>query len=145
MKTMRAGCEITRPWWLIVIIVLETLPMFLGPIVAFNLPGFMGGKGAEELNQATYIYTARNVAVGIALLLGWWLRNAPMLFVLILIRLITDLVDLPTILAFDLSQNPPLLIGIFMTLYYIPAVIALVYLWRVMTQQPAKPAATAPE
>lgn len=144
MKAMRKAFEIKLPWWLVVIIVLETLPMFLGPVAAFNLPGFMGGKGAEELNQATYIYTARNVAVGIALLLAWWLRNAAMLFILILIRFITDLIDLPTILAFDLSQNPPLLIGIFVTLYYIPAIIALVYLWRLMTAQ-AEPAVSAPD
>ena len=127
------------PWWLVAVIILETLPMFLGPVAAFNLPGFMGGKGAETLNQATYIYTARNVAVGVALLVAWWLRSAPMLFGLILVRLITDLVDLPTLLAFDLARNRSLVIGIFVFLYYIPALIALRYLWGRMKSDPHPP------
>ena len=129
--------KISIPWWLTLIIILETLPMFLGPVAAFLLPGFMGGPGAEEINQATYIYAARNGAVGIAFLIAYALRSAPMLFILILIRLITDLVDLPTLLAFDLATNPPRVIAIFVFLYYIPALIALTYLWRAMKKETA--------
>lgn len=120
------------PWWLILIVVLETLPMFLGPVVALTRPGFLGGPEAETINQAAYIYSARNVAVGLAFLLALGLRNAPMLFVLILIRLITDMVDLPTILHFGLATNEPRMIAIFVFLYYIPAVYALWWLWREM-------------
>ena len=125
------------PWWLIVIIVLETLPMFLGPFVAVTRPAFMGGPEAEVINQAAYIYSIRNIAVGIALILATMLRSAPMLFVLILVRLITDLGDLPTVLTFGLVQNEALTIGIFVLLYYIPALIALRYLWGQMTKSTA--------
>ena len=52
-----------------------------------------------------------------------------MLFVLIFVRLLTDLVDLPTFLAFDLAANRARLIGIFVFLYYLPALLALRYLW----------------
>ena len=117
------------PWWLLVIIALETLPMFIGPYVALTRPGFMGGPEAETINQAAYIYSARNFAVGIALLIALFLRSAPMLFILIAIRLITDLGDLPTLLSFDLVQNKALTVGIFVFLYYIPAVFALRFLW----------------
>lgn len=120
------------PWWLFVIIVLETLPMFIGPYVALTRPGFMGGPEAEAINQAAYIYTARNVAVGVALITAMLLRSAPMLFGLILVRLITDFFDLPTILAFGLVRNEAVTIGIFVFLYYIPAFIALRYLWGSM-------------
>ena len=129
---MSTSTRLAIPWWLTVIIILETLPMFLGPVAAFNLPGFLGGPDAETINQATYIYAARNVAVGIALIVAYLLRSAPMLFILILIRLITDLIDLPTLLMFDLASNQARVIAIFVLLYYIPAIIALRYLWGQM-------------
>ncbi|MEL6237649.1 MAG: hypothetical protein AAFQ90_03545 [Pseudomonadota bacterium] len=126
--------KIKLPWWLLVIIAIEILPMFLGPYIAMNRPAFMGGPEAETINQAAYIYTARNGAVGIALILATILRSAPMLFGLILVRLLTDFVDLPTILIFDLVQYKALNIGIFVFFYYIPAIVALRYLWRKMKE-----------
>lgn len=135
---------IKLPWWLVLIIIIETLPMFLGPVAALNLPGFMGGVGAEELNQATFIYLARNFAVGFAFLIALALRNGPMLFILIFIRLFTDVVDLPTLLSFNLITNVPLVVGIFVFLYYIPAVFALWYLWKQMRQAQGAASAKAP-
>ena len=61
-----------------------------------------------------------------------------MLFILIFIRLITDLIDLPTMLLFDLASNTTRLIAIFVFLYYIPALIALRYLWKQMRQESDK-------
>ena len=124
--------KIKVPVWLWVIIVLETLPMFIGPYVALSRPEFLGGPEAEAINQATYIYLARNFAVGFALLIASYLRSAPMLFILIFVRLFTDIIDLPTFLAFGRSLNTGRLIGIFVFLYYIPAVFALRYLWGQM-------------
>ncbi|HBM87116.1 MAG TPA: hypothetical protein DD437_01095, partial [Rhodobiaceae bacterium] len=109
-------------------------PMFLGPVAAFYLPGFLGGPGAEEVNQAAYIYAARNLAVGFAFIIAFALKNGPMLFILIFIRLFTDLIDLPTLLHFDLATNTGRVVSIFVFLYYIPALIALRYLWTQMRQ-----------
>ena len=124
--------KITIPWWLTLIVVIETLPMFLGPVAALSLPPMLGGSGAEEINQAAYIYAARNLAVGIAFIIAYVLKNGPMLFILIFIRLFTDLIDLPTLLSFGLVSNVIVVIAIFVFLYYIPAVFALRYLWRHM-------------
>ncbi len=55
-----------------------------------------------------------------------------MLIILIFVRLFTDLIDLPTLLHFGLSSNPPVTIGNFTFLYYIPALFALRYLWQQM-------------
>ena len=67
-----------------------------------------------------------------------------MLFVLILIRLLTDLADLPTILAYDLAQSELRAIGIFVLLYYLPACFALRFLWKQMSDEdkslPSQPA-----
>jgi len=35
--------KIHIPLWLTLIVILETLPMFIGPYVAITNPGFMGG------------------------------------------------------------------------------------------------------
>ncbi len=126
--------KIHIPWWLTVIIILETLPMFLGPFGAVRNPVFLGGPEAESLNQATFIYLARNLAVGLAFIIAFFLKNGPMLFILIFIRLVTDLIDLPTFLYFDLASSPGRVVAIFVFLYYIPALIALRYIWIQMTK-----------
>ena len=125
------------PWWLTAIIVIETLPMFLGPIFALNNPVFLGGAEATEISFAAWLYTARNFAVGIALVVAYLLRNAPMLFILILIRLVSDLVDGPAFLMYGLANNELRLIAIFVIGYYIPALIAMRFLWKQMTNSAA--------
>ena len=131
---MLTNLKVHIPWWLTVIIILETLPMFLGPYGAVSNPVFLGGPEAESLNQATFIYTARNLAVGFAFIIAFFLKSGPMLLILIFIRLVTDLIDLPTILYFDLASNPGRVTAIFVFLYYIPALVALRYLWNQMTK-----------
>jgi hypothetical protein len=122
--------KIALPWWLTLIVIVETLPMFLGPVVALSFPPMLGGSGAEEINQAAFIYAARNLAVGFAFIIAFVLKNGPMLFILIFIRLFTDLIDLPTFLYFGNVSNPLRLVSIFVFFYYIPAVFALWYLWK---------------
>lgn len=129
---MVTNMKVHIPWWLTIIIIIETLPMFLGPFGAIRNPDFLGGPGAESLNQATFIYSARNLAVGFALIIALFLKNGPMLFILIFIRLVTDLIDLPTLLYFELASNPGRMIAIFDFFYYIPALIAMRYLWNEM-------------
>ena len=135
MNRLVHKCQV--PWWLTVIIVIETLPMFLGPLFALNNPAFLGGPEATEVGFATWLYTARNFAVGIAFVVAYLLRSAPMLFILILIRLLTDLVDGPAVLLFGMASNEIRLIAIFVMGYYIPALIALSFFWKQMTSPTA--------
>ena len=121
------------PWWLRAIIVIEILPMFSGPIFALNNQAFLGGPEATEVGFAAWLYTARNFAVGIAFVIAYFLRSAPMLFILILVRLLTDLIDGPAFLIFGLASNELRLITIFVFGYYIPALVALRFLWKQMT------------
>ncbi|MEC7960665.1 MAG: hypothetical protein VX173_08995 [Pseudomonadota bacterium] len=135
MNQLAHKCQM--PWWLTVIIVIETLPMFLGPIFALNNPAFLGGPEATEVGFATWLYTARNFAAGIAFVVAYLLRSAPMLFILILIRLLTDLVDGPAVLLLGMASNGIILIAIFVIGYYIPALIALRFFWKQMTSSTA--------
>ena len=63
-------------------------PMFVGPIIAILNPSFFDGPEAMKTSFSSGLYSARNIAVGLAFLGAIYLRNAPMLFVLIFIRLI---------------------------------------------------------
>ena len=109
--------------------------MFVGPYLALTNPTFLGGPDASNLVVGSLIYLARNFAVGFAFLIAIYLKNASMLFVLIFIRLFTDLIDGPAFLAFGMAVNETRLIAIFVLGYYIPAVIAMRYLWKEMTQK----------
>ena len=135
MNQLQQRCQI--PWWLAVIIIIETLPMFLGPLAALNNPAFLGGPEATTVGFAAWLYAARNFAVGIAFVVAFVLRSAPMLFVLILIRLLTDLVDGPAFLLFGMASSEISLMAIFVIGYYIPALTALRYLWNQMTSPTA--------
>ena len=126
----------TMPWWLTLIVVIETLPMFLGPMVAVFFPASMPWAApGEEASAYAFIYTARNLAVGFAFIIAFALQSLPMIFILIFIRLFTDLIDLQTILYFAEVSNLPRLLSIFIFLYYIPALIALRYLWKHMKEE----------
>jgi hypothetical protein len=118
------------PVWLTIIIVLETLPMFAGPLLAILRPdAFPGLDQLSDPGFAAWLYAARNFAIGIAFMVALVLKDRSMLFILIVIRLITDLVDLPNLLTGGALSNPLLVIAIFVLLYYLPAIYALRYLW----------------
>ena len=118
-------------WSLCLILFFLISPMFFGPYIAFVNPEFFQGVGNVELNLALSLYVARNLAVGIAFFLAIYSRNASMLFILIIVRLITDLIDFS---AFQIFRNPPLLnqIIIFTLICYLPAFFGLRVLWREM-------------
>jgi hypothetical protein len=123
--------KISFPWWFSLILFLLVSPMFYGPLIALVNPSFFGGTGETELNLGITLFIARNLAIGLAFLFAIYIKNAPMLFILILVRLITDLIDAP---AFQVFREPPLLgqIIIFTLLCYLPALFGLRFLWKEM-------------
>ena len=118
--------KITFTWWFVIILFMLIWPMFVGPYIALNNPGFFV---ESEVTLSSSLYIARNLAVGLAFLIAIFMRNASMLFILIIIRLITDLIDAPVFFFF---KNPDLigLIFIFAICCYLPAIFGLRYLWK---------------
>ena len=121
------------PWWLTIIVFMEVWPMFLGPYFALSDPTFLGSSDSSSTILADWIYTARNLAVGFAFILAYYLKSAPMLFILIFVRLFTDLIDGPAFWFFREQVSEVAFITIFLLGYYVPAAIALRYLWKQMT------------
>ena len=116
--------KITFTWWFLLILFMLIWPMFVGPYIALNNPSFFAGS---EITLSSSLYIARNLAVGLAFLVAIFMRNAAMLFILILVRLITDLIDAPVFFAFK-DPNFIGLIIIFTIFCYIPAIFGLRHL-----------------
>ena len=123
--------KINFSWQLYLVLFLLISPMFFGPLIALLNPEFFEGLGDKELSLGSTLFVARNLSIGLAFLFAIYLRNASMLFILIIVRLITDLIDFS---AFQTFRNPPLLnqIIIFTLICYLPAFFGLRVLWREM-------------
>ena len=123
--------KITFSWLLSFILFLLISPMFFGPLIALLNPEFFEGVGDKELSLGSTLFVARNLAIGLAFIFAIYMRNAPMLFILILVRLIMDLIDFP---AFQIFRDSPIIgqIIIFLLMCYLPAFFGLRILWKEM-------------
>ena len=123
--------KLEYPWSLCFILFLLISPMFFGPLIALFNPEFFEGLGDNELSLGSSLFVARNLAIGLAFLFAIYMRSAPMLFILILVRLIIDLIDFP---AFQIFRESPLVgqIIIFSLICYLPAFFGLRILWKEM-------------
>ena len=123
--------KLEYPWSLCLILFLLISPMFFGPLIALFNPEFFEGLGDNELSLGSTLFVARNLAIGLAFLVAIYMRSAPMLFILILVRLIIDLIDFP---VFQIFRESPLIgqIIIFSLICYLPAFFGLRILWKEM-------------
>ena len=123
--------KINFSWQLSFILFLLISPMFFGPLIALLNPEFFEGLGDNDLSLGSTLFVARNLAIGLAFLFAIYMRNAPMLFILILVRLIIDLIDFP---AFQIFRESPIIgqIIIFSLMCYLPAYLGLRILWKEM-------------
>ena len=123
--------KINFSWQLSLILFLLISPMFFGPLIALLNPEFFEGLGDNDLSLGSTLFVARNLAIGVSFLFAIYLRNASMLFILILVRLIIDLIDFP---AFQMFRESPIIgqIIIFSLMCYLPAYFGLRILWKEM-------------
>ena len=123
--------KINFSWQLSLILFLLISPMFFGPLIALLNPEFFEGLGDNDLSLGSTLFVARNLAIGVAFLFAIYLRDASMLFILILVRLIIDLIDFP---AFQMFRESPIIgqIIIFSLMCYVPAYFGLRILWKEM-------------
>lgn len=89
--------------------------------------------GVSELDYVTQLYVTRNITVVIGLAVALFLRSHKSLFVILVVRLLTDVSDVITVYAFNLevvkSSVPMVVVKLI-----IPALLALWYLWKRINQ-----------
>jgi hypothetical protein len=89
--------------------------------------------GVSELDYVTQLYVTRNITVVIGLAVALFLRSHKSLFVILVVRLLTDVSDVITVYAFNLEvvkSSVPMVVVILI----IPALLALWYLWKRINQ-----------
>ena len=89
--------------------------------------------GVSELDYVTQLYVTRNITVVIGLAVALFLRSHKSLFVILVVRLLTDVSDVITVYAFNLEvvkSSVPMVVFILI----IPALLALWYLWKRINQ-----------
>jgi len=90
--------------------------------------------GVSELDYVTQLYITRNVTVVLGLIIALLLRSHKALFVVLIVRVLTDLSDVITVYALNvevIKSSVPMVVVILI----IPALFALGYLWRRIYQE----------
>ncbi|APD07507.1 hypothetical protein UJ101_02003 [Flavobacteriaceae bacterium UJ101] len=116
------------PVWVWIIALIEIiLVLFFSIGTAMNPGEFI--PGVSELNYVTQLYITRNVTAVLGLIIALLLRSHKALFVMLIVRIVTDISDVVTVYAFDaeiIKSSVPMVVGILI----IPPLFALGYLWK---------------
>lgn len=123
--------KINFPIWLWIIICFHILlEVILGAMILFD-PSSSFPEIAEVAGFPIGLYAVRSIAVGIPMVIGLIKRDAKMLWVCFLIRLITDLLDLGLILVKGYpvpgigQLSMPIAICLYAGLFYLPEILAM--------------------
>ncbi len=94
-----------------------------------NVQSNIPGTNVTELGYVTQLYITRNVTAVLGLIVALLFRSHKALFVLLVVRIVTDISDVITIYAFDaeaIKASVPMVVGL---LIIIP-LFSLRYLWK---------------
>jgi len=116
------------PIWVWIIILME-----VGLVLFFTAGTFMNPQNfipnVTELDYVTQLYITRNVTAVLGLIVALLFRSHKALFVLLIVRIVTDISDVITVYAFDaeaIKASVPMVVGL---LIIIP-LFSLRYLWK---------------
>jgi len=116
------------PIWIWIIALLHViLVLFFSAGTFMDPASFI--PGATELDYATQLYITRNVTVALAITVALLFKSYKALFILLLIRVVTDISDVITVYVFNvevIKESVPMVV----VLLIIPALVALGYLWK---------------
>lgn len=114
------------PIWVWVIVLAQIgLVLFFSVGTAFNPEQFI--PNAAEANYATQLYITRNITVALAIIFALILKSHKALFVILLVRLLTDISDVITVYALNvemIKSSVPMVVA----LLIVPALAAIFYL-----------------
>lgn len=121
------------PIWVWIIALIQIfLVLFFSTGTAMNPGDFI--PGASELDYVTQLYITRNVTVVLGIVVALLLRSHKALFAMLIVRMLTDIFDVITVYALNvevIKSSVPMVVVILI----IPALLALVYLWKRINQE----------
>jgi hypothetical protein len=121
------------PIWVWIIALIQiSLVLFFSAGTAMNPGDFI--PGASELDYATQLYITRNVTVVLGIVVALLLKSHKALFAMLIVRMLTDISDVITVYALNvevIKSSVPMVVAILI----IPALSALVYLWKRINQE----------
>ena len=112
--------------WLIVLVQI-VLVFFFSAGTALNPADFI--PDVSELNYVTQLYITRNVTVAVGMIVALLLRSHKGLFIVLIVRLLTDISDVITVYTLNveaIKSSVPMVV----ILLVIPALLAIGYLWK---------------
>jgi len=116
------------PIWVWVVVLLQIgLVLFFSIGTEMNPAQFI--PEVTELNYVTQLYITRNVTIVIGLIVALLLKSHKALFLVLFVRVLTDIFDVVTVYALDveaIKASVPMVV----ILLIIPALAAIVYLWK---------------
>lgn len=128
MNNKNDQAEKFLPVWVWVIALIQIiLVLFFSAGTAMNPGDFI--PGAFELDYVTQLYITRNVTVALGIVVALLLRSHKALFIMLIVRMLTDISDVITVYALNvevIKSSVPMVVVILI----IPALLALVYLWK---------------
>jgi len=120
------------PIWVWIIAIIEiVLVLFFSVGTAMNPADFI--PGGTELDYVTQLYITRNVTVVLGVIIALLLRSHKALFVVLVVRVLTDISDVITVYALNvevIKSSVPMVVIILI----IPTLVALTYLRKRIKQ-----------
>ncbi len=121
------------PIWVWIIVLIQIfLVLFFSVGTAMNPGNFI--PEVTELNYITQLYITRNITVVLGVMIALLIRSHTALFVMLIVRMLTDLSDVITVYALNvevIKSSVPMVVVILI----IPALFAIIYLWKRINQE----------
>lgn len=121
------------PIWVWAIVLIQIfLVLFFSVGTAMNPGNFI--PEVTELNYITQLYITRNITVVLGVIIALLIRSHTALFVMLIVRMLTDLSDVITVYALNvevIKSSVPMVVVILI----IPALFAIIYLWKRINQE----------
>ena len=116
------------PVWVWLIVLTQILLVFFFSVgTAINPAKFI--PEVAELNYVTQLYITRNVTVVLGITIALLLKSHKALFIILVVRLLTDISDVVTVYALNVEitkSSVPMVV----ILLIVPALLAIGYLWK---------------
>ena len=116
------------PWWVWVIVIIEAaLPTIFGIATWMNPAGFI--EGAQGVSYEIMLYITRNLTTALGIVLAVLLRSHVAIFILIIVRMTTDMTDMLNATFNGGGESVVQTIPFLIVLLVILPLLALRHLW----------------